>query len=548
MPKPVIFSVDDEPQVLNALERDLRQHFQDNYRLVKAGSGRQAIDAVYRLKERNDQIALFIADQRMPDLTGIEFLTEARKLYPEARKVLLTAYADTEAAISSINTVGLDYYFLKPWHPPEQRLYPVLDDLLSDWLATVGIPYDGIRVVGTSWSSSSHTVKDFLARNRIPYQWMDIEKDSVAAQLIAGDDSNLPVVFLPDGRKLVQPTTRELADCVGLRTQAADKFYDVVIVGGGPAGLGAAVYAATEGLRIAMVEVEATGGQAGSSSRIENYLGFPSGISGTDLAQRAALQAQRFGAEILTTQSAERVRVENSYRIVDLDDGSELSCRALIVATGMTVRKLDAPGADPLVGAGIYYGAAATEAATHRGQPVVVVGGANSAGQGAVFLSRYASKVTIVIRGNSIEAGMSHYLIGQIRDADNIEVLLEAEVAAAHGDRQLEAVTVRQKNEERTIPAGAMFVFIGAAPHSELLQGVVELNSAGFILTGPDLIRDGKRPKTWTPNRDPYPLETSVPGIFAAGDVRNGAVRRVAAAVGEGGVAITLVHQYLATV
>jgi len=546
--KPIILFVDDDPLVLNTLERDLRAHYRDDYRYVKAGGGREALDATRRLKERDEPVALFIVDQRMPEMTGAEFLVEALRLYPQTRRVLLTAYADTEVAIASINTIGLDYYFLKPWHPPEQRLYPVLDDLLSDWLATVGAPFGGIRVLGTQWSSSSHVVKDFLARNRIPYQWLDIEKDSVAAALAGETSGSLPVVLFPDGSKLINPTTRDIAQCVGLRTQATQPHYDVIIIGGGPAGLGACVYAVTEGLPTAMIEAEATGGQAGSSSRIENYLGFPAGISGTDLAQRAAAQAMRFGAEILTTQSAKKVRAEGSSRIIELSDGSELSCRALIIATGMTVRKLDAPGVASLVGAGIYYGAAATEAANHRGQHVVVVGGANSAGQGAVFLARYASTVSILNRADSIVKGMSHYLVEQIRATSNIQVLDESEVVAAHGTQRLEAITIRQREEERTLPAGAMFLFIGALPHSDLVDGVVELNPAGFILTGPDLIREGKKPKGWTLTRDPYLLETSVPGVFAAGDVRQGAMRRVAGAVGEGAVAISLLQQYLATV
>jgi thioredoxin reductase (NADPH) len=551
--KPIILTVDDEPQVLNAVERDLRQHYRGEYRIVKAGSGADAIQALRELKQRNTPVALLLVDQRMPEMTGTQFLSEARKIFPEARKVLLTAYADTEAAISCINIVGLDYYLMKPWDPPEQNLFPVLDDLLSDWWATVPQPYEGIRVAGTLWSAASHGVKDFLARNRIPYQWLDIEKDDAARQMVEEVNQgtyHLPVLFFPDGTVMVEPDFRMLAERVGLRTQALQPFYDLIIVGGGPAGLGAAVYGASEGLRTVMIEKEATGGQAGTSARIENYLGFPKGLSGADLARRATAQALRFGAEILTAQDVVKVRVEDPYRIVQLSDGTELSCHALIIATGVTVNKLQAPGVESLTGAGIYYGAAVTEAAHYANQHVFVVGGANSAGQGAMFFSRYASKVTMLIRGSSIEAGMSQYLVDQIQGTSNIEVLLNAEVAAVSGHDRLESVTVvnNKSGESQTIPAAAMFIFIGAMPHSEIVAGIVERNEAGFILTGQQLARDGQRPKGWMPKRDPFMLETSVPGIFAAGDIRHGAVRRVASAVGEGAIAVSFVHQYLKTV
>ncbi len=553
MPKPIILTVDDEPQVLNAVERDLRRHYGSEYRVIKASSGTEALEAVRQLKRRNSPIALFLADQRMPTMSGTEFLAEARVLYPETRKVLLTAYADTEAAIESINTIGLDHYLMKPWDPPEQTLYPVLDDLLSDWLATVPLPYDGIRVAGTLWSPSCHRVKDFLARNRIPYQWLDIEKDGEAKALVEGlnpEGHRLPAVFFPDGDVLVEPDNLALAEKCGLQTQATQPFYDVIIVGAGPAGLGAAVYGASEGLRTLMIDREATGGQAGTSSRIENYLGFPKGLSGADLAQRATAQARRLGAEILTAREVTGVRVEDPYRFVILSDGTELECRALVIATGVTVRTLDVPGVEALNGAGVYYGAALTEAANYRDQPVFVVGGANSAGQGAMFFSRYASKVTMLVRGSALEKSMSQYLVDQISDTPGIEVLTRTEVVEAIGQDRLEAITIANKETgaTRTLPAGAMFLFIGALPHSELVAGVVERNKAGFIITGPDLIQDGRRPKNWKLKRDPYLLETSVPGIFAAGDIRQGAVRRVASAVGQGANAISLVHQYLKTV
>ncbi|MCH8848027.1 MAG: FAD-dependent oxidoreductase [Chloroflexi bacterium] len=551
MATPVILIVDDEPQVLNAIERDLRSHFRSDYRIVKAASGADALAAVAELKRRNTPVALFLVDQRMPSMSGTEFLAQAIELHPEAKRVLLTAYADTSAAIAAINEVGLDHYLMKPWDPPEDNLYPILDDLLSDWSANVLVPYDGIRIAGTLWSRSSHDAKDFLARNRIPYQWLDIEADEEARKLVeaaVGDDRRLPVAFFPDGTVLIEPDTQALAEKAGLQTQATQPFYDVVIIGAGPAGLGAAVYAVTEGLRTVMIEREATGGQAGTSSRIENYLGFPNGISGADLARRATAQAERFGAEILTAQEVTAVRVEGPYRIVTLGDGTELSCHALIIATGVSVRLLDIPGASDLAGAGVYYGAATTEAVNYRGHDVLVVGGANSAGQGAMFLSRYAKKVTMLVRSPAIEQGMSKYLVDQIASTENIEVVLSAEVTAAHGDGRLASVTYKNVDTGATssIDADAMFVFIGAEPHTDLVAGLVERNEAGFILTGRDVMPGGKRPKGWT--RDPYSLETSVPGIFAVGDVRQGVMRRVASAVGDGAIAISFVHQYLRTV
>ena len=553
MPTPVIMILDDEPQVLNAVERDLRKHFRSEYRIVKSTNGQDALDALTKLKKRNTPVALYLVDQRMPKMSGTEFLDEAAKLYPQARKVLLTAYADTQAAIKSINDIGLDYYLMKPWDPPEENLYPVLDDLLSDWMATVPLPYDGIRVAGTLWSASSHTVKDFLARNQVPYQWLDIELDTEARDLVESvseGQHRLPGVFFPDGTTLLDPSIQDVAEKLGLQTKAEKPFYDLIIVGAGPAGLAAAVYGGSEGLTTVMIEKEATGGQAGTSSRIENYLGFPQGLSGADLARRATTQALRFGVEILRPQEALKVGVDDLYRHIELVDGSKISGRAIVISTGVNVRRLEVPGVDNLTGAGIYYGAALTEAAYYRDQDVYVVGGANSAGQGAMFFSRYARKVTMLVRGSSLEAGMSQYLVDQIGNTANIEVLLRTEVLEVIGDNRLEKITISNldSGKSETLPAAAMFIFIGAVPPTELVSGLVERDRAGFIVTGSDLMVDGKRPKGWKPNRDPYLLETSVPGIFAAGDVRHHSMKRVASAVGEGAVAVALVHQYLKTV
>lgn len=553
MSKPVILTVDDEAAVLNAVERDLRSHYQGKYRIIKAISGAAALDISRQLKARDEMIALFLVDQRMPYMSGTEFLAQVQRLYPDARKVLLTAYTDTLAAIKSINEIGLDYYLMKPWEPPELHLYPVLDDLLDDWWRAAEPPFDGIRVAGTLWSATSHETKEFLALNRIPYQWLDIESDAEAAALVEGvsqGQKSLPVVFFPDGEILFAPDNRQLAQKIGLQVQASQPYYDLIIIGGGPSGLGAAVYGASEGMRTALIEREATGGQAGTSSWIENYLGFPQGLSGAMLAQRATDQALRLGAEILTTQEVVGVRVEDPYRIVQLDDGSELSCRALVIATGVTVRKLDVPGAEPLTGAGIYYGAALTEAAHYRDEHVYVLGGANSAGQGAMFFSKYACQVTMVVRASTLKAGMSQYLVDQIQQTPHIKLLFRTEVLEALGDRKLTGLRLMNKDNGETyeVETPALFIFIGAEAHTEFLGDVIERNRAGFIPTGPDLIRDGKPPRGWPLRRDPYLLETSVPGIFAAGDVRQGAVRRVASAVGEGAIAVNIIQQYLKSV
>jgi thioredoxin reductase (NADPH) len=553
MAKPIIFAIDDDPRVLNAVERDLRNHYRGSYRIFKATSGKAALDTVRQLKIRNSPVALFLVDQRMPEMSGTEFLEQVIRYYPEARKVLLTAYADTEAAITSINRIGLDYYLMKPWDPPDLHLYPILDDLLSDWQANVELPFEGIRVAGTLWSATSYETKDFLSRNQIPYQWLDIDQDSEAMTLVESavpGEARLPILFFPDGSVLVQPDFNTLAMKVGLHTQASQPYYDLVIVGAGPAGLGAAVYASSEGIRTALIERRATGGQAGTSSRIENYLGFPNGLSGADLARRATAQARRLGTEILTAQEVTKIGVDGPYRTVTLQDGSMLSCKAMIIASGVSVKRLNAPGIEALTGAGVYYGAAISEAALHRDQPLFVVGGANSAGQAAMFFSRYSDQVTMVVRSAALETGMSSYLVDQIQANQNIRVVFNSEIVAVHGQKFVEAVEIQDRNsvEICRYPAAAIFIFIGAVPHTQPVAEIVRCNRAGFILTGPDLLINGQRPPGWPLKRDPYLLETSVPGIFAAGDVRHGAVRRVASAVGAGAIAVSFVHQYLKTV
>ena len=552
MAKPIILTIDDEPQVRDAVERDLARHYRRNYRIIKVSSGAEGLDTLHRLKQRNDTVALFLVDQRMPEMSGTEFLAEARDIYPEARKVLLTAYADTEAAISAINAVGLDHYLMKPWTPAEENLYPILDDLVSDWEATATLPYEGIRVAGTLWSASSHAIKDFLARSQIPYQFLDIERDAEAKSLVeqANDSTHqLPVVFFPDGSFLIEPSLTEVAEKVGLRTRAAEPFYDLIVVGAGPTGLAAAVYGASEGVHTLLIDKETPGGQAGTSSRIENYLGFPKGLSGADLARRATAQASRLGAEILSAQEVVSVGLRDPYRLVTLANGSELACRAVVIASGVSVRELDAPGIAAVTGAGVYYGAALTEAASYKGEHVYVVGGANSAGQGAIFLSQYAAQVSMLVR-SSLAKSMSSYLIEQIEGRDNIDVQLGTEVTEVHGKDRLEAITIcnRDSGDTRQEPTPAMFVFIGASPHTKMLGDLVLLSAAGFVLTGPDLYTYGRRPKTWKLKRDPYLMETSVPGIFAAGDVRHGVIRRVASAVGQGSTTISFVHEYLKTV
>jgi len=548
MAKPVIFCVDDDPEVLGAIERDLRHRYGNDYRILKARSGREALDAVRQLKQRGTPVALFLVDERMPGMSGTELLREVIKLYPDSRRVLLTAYSDTQAAISGINEVGLDYYLLKPWTPPGERLYPVVDDLLSDWTAHVRLPYEGIRVAGDRSSPRSYALKDFLSSNQIPYQWIDVDRDPSIRELIGsfGDGSALPVVLFPDGSHLAAPTNRELAEKIGMQTRARLPFYDLAIVGAGPAGLAAALYGSSEGLRTILLEQNAPGGQAGTSSLIENYLGFPAGVSGEDLARRAAAQARRFGAEMLIEEVVS-LRREDPYRFLRLADGSELSCKAVVLTTGVAWQKLDVPGIQSLLGVGVYYGAAKTEAATYRGQDVCVVGAGNSAGQGALFFARTARRVTLLVRGESLGKSMSRYLIDRIAATPNIEVLLNVDVKAVRGNGHLAQVVIRDvgSGAERELDEAAMFIFIGARPRTEMVSGWVELDDKGFVLTGPDLARADHGRGGWTLDRSPFLFETSVPGVFAAGDVRAGSSKRVAAAVGEGSGCVLMVHRYL---
>ena len=552
MAKPVIITVDDDGLVLDAVRSDLRSSYGEDYQVVAASSGAEALDALNQIKGRGGTVALFLVDQRMPEMTGTEFIAHAKEMFPEAKRALLTAYADTEAAIEAINVVDLDHYIMKPWDPPEQHLYPVLDALLSDGRANVPAPFDGIRVAGTTWSPHTHEAKDFLARNQVPYRFLDIERDEDAAAMVAsatGDAGTIPIVFFPDGTVLVDPDRRSLAEQAGLRTEAQSRFYDLIIIGGGPAGLAGAVYGASEGLRTVMIEQQAPGGQAGTSSRIENYLGFPAGISGGDLARRAVTQADRLGAEILSG-AVTGLRVRDSVKIVSLEDGSELSSHAVLIATGMTVRRLSVPGYERFEGAGVYYGAAITEAANYEGGEVYVVGGANSAGQGAMMFARYAAKVTMIVRGDTLEAKMSQYLVDQIRSQPNIEVLLGAEVVEVIGEQRVERIRLKDRTsgEVHERDAAGIFIFVGAVPHSAFLDGVVKRSERGFIYTGPDIYLDGDKPSTWTVDRAPFLLETSVPGVFAAGDVRHGVIRRVASAVGQGSIAVSMIHRYLETV
>ncbi len=556
MPKPILLSVDDDSDVLRTIERDLRSKYGAQYRVIGSDSPSGALDLLKQLKVRNDNVALMLADQRMPGMDGVEFLQEGMRLFPGAKRALLTAYADTTAAISAINQANINYFFLKPWDPPTEHLYPQLDDLLDDWQASYHPTFEGIRVLGTRWSPRSYELRDFLARNRVPYQWIDVEgsaNDPETKRLVEAlgpEVSSLPVVLFPDGTKLLESLPADVAAKVGLRTRAQTDFYDLAIVGGGPAGLAAAVYGASEGLHTVIIEKEAPGGQAGMSSRIENYLGFPMGLSGGDLARRAVVQAQRFGVEILSPQEAVEVRIEGSYRFLKLADGSEISCHALMIASGVQWRRLAAEGIDRLQGAGIYYGGGATEALACKGETVYVVGGANSAGQAAMNFAKYAERVIILVRGDSLASTMSQYLIDQIKATPNIQIWAHASVSEAHGDTHLEEISVLCSDTDKfeRVPANSMFIFIGALPRTDWLATTIERDERGFVLTGPDLIRDGERPKGWALERDPFLLETNVPGIFAVGDVRHGSVKRVASGVGEGSVAVQFIHQYLSKV
>jgi thioredoxin reductase (NADPH) len=555
MSRPAILAVDDEPEVLRAVERDLRRKYGQEYRILRADSGPSALEALKQLKARDDDAALFLSDQRMPGMQGTEFLTEAAKIFPRAKRVLLTAYSDTSAAIDAINSARTDFYLLKPWSPPEENLYPILDDLLEDWMQDYRPPFRGIRLLGNRWSPEAHELRDFMGRNRIPFQWLDLDNrdnDRETGDILQrlGPDNKFPVIVLEDGSHLCRPTITELAGKLGLRTTSEKPFYDMIIVGGGPAGLAAAVYAASEGLDTVLIEREAPGGQAGMSSRIENYLGFPLGIGGGDLAQRAVAQARKFHVEMLTPQEVKCLAADGPYRSVTLSDGSSINAFTVLIATGLSWRTLEVPGVDRLHGAGVYYGAAMTEAESCRDQDIFVVGGANSAGQGAVYFARHARKVYMIVRADSLGRSMSQYLVDQIAKIPNIEVWTEAEIVEAHGDGHLEAVSVlrRAQNETVKMPAGGLFIFIGASPRTDWLRGVVPMDERGFVLTGPALAPDNARPKGWPLDRDPYIYETAIPGVFAAGDVRHNSVKRVASGVGEGSVVVQMVHQYLAKV
>jgi thioredoxin reductase (NADPH) len=547
--KPVLLTVDDDPGVSRAVARDLRRRYGEHYRVVRADSALDALDALKEIKRRGEPVAAILADYRMPQLNGIEFLEQAMDLFPRARRALLTAYADTDAAIQAINVVDVDHYLLKPWDPPEEKLYPVVDALVETWRAIGEVSVEQTKVVGHRWSAPSYQARDFLARNAVPYRWYSVEDPEGLRMLDAAGmtERDIPVVITPDGQSLRHPSDAEIATAVGLSTQPAAEFYDLIVVGAGPAGLGAAVYGASEGLRTVLVERQASGGQAGQSSRIENYLGFPDGVSGAQLTDRARRQAQKFGAEALSVREVVGLEARGSARVVRFGDRSEIAAHAVVLATGVAYRALEAPGVAELTGRGVYYGSAMTEAAACAGQDVYVVGGANSAGQAAVFFSRHARHVTLLVRGDSLERSMSHYLIQQLASLANVSVRTCTEIAAAHGEQHLEAVSLRhtRSGEIDRVISSHLFVFIGAAPRTDWLDGVVARDTRGFIRSGPDLLVDGRRPAGWSLERDPYYLECSLPGVFVAGDVRAESVKRVASAVGEGAMAVTLVHRYL---
>ena len=550
MAKPIILTVDDDTEVLQAISRDVRRGFGDRFRVIRADSGNRALDLLRQVRLANDAVALMLVDQRMPEMTGVELLREARSLFPNAKRALLTAYADTDAAIRAINDVRLDYYLVKPWDPPEQRLYPVLDDLLDDWLADYHPNFDGIRVLGHRWSAESHVARDFLARNQVPYRWLDIATDREAQELLDlanADPERCPILVFPDGSILVQPTTEQIAEKAGLRGTAEVPLYDVAIIGAGPAGLGAAVYAASEGLETVLVEREAAGGQAGMSSRIENYLGFPNGLSGGELSRRAMTQARRFGAEFLLTHEVVSLDPREGVISISMSDGSDIRAHSVILASGVSYRRLGVPGADTLTGRGIYYGAAMSEASSVKGEDIHIVGGANSAGQAALFFASHARSVTMLVRGQGLSDSMSHYLAERIEATPNIHLRFNTTVEEAIGKDHLERIVVRDRASDAvmTIPACALFVFIGASPRTDWLDGRVARDERGFILTGPDVM-EGPRSHGWPLERDPFLLETSVPGVFAAGDVRHGSGKRVATAVGEGAMAVMSIWQYRA--
>jgi thioredoxin reductase (NADPH) len=549
--KPALLTIDDDEAVSHAITRTLRHRYAQRFRVLRAESGATALETLRELKLSGEETALLLADHRMPGMTGVELLEQSIELFPDAKRVLLTAYADIEVAIRAINAVGLDYYLLKPWDPPEEKLYPALDDLLEDWFAQYEPPFEGVRLIGHRWSARSHEVKDLLAGNHVPFLWLDVESDPRAREVLLASSATatgdrLPVVVTATGAVLQDPTNAELAAEIGLATRAERAFYDLTIVGAGPAGLAAAVYGASEGLRTVLVERQAPGGQAGQSSRIENYLGFPAGVSGSELARRAITQARRLGAEMITVQEACALEASGSARVVRLSSGIELSSRAVLIATGVSYRRLEIPGLEELVGRGVFYGASVTEAQHVRDQDVYIVGGANSAGQAAVYFSRFARTVTLIVRADSLAKSMSRYLIDQIMALPNISVSLQSEVVAAEGDTHLGTITVadRSTGSEEVVPASFLFVMIGAYPHSDWIGEAIARDTQGFILSGADLMRNGVHPK-WPARREPYLLETSLPGVFVAGDARRSSIKRVASAVGEGAIAVRLVHQYL---
>ncbi len=552
MKLPFIIIVDDDEHVLRAIQRDVRNEYRETYRISATDSALEAIELVKELKQKNETVALFISDQRMPEMEGVVFLEKVKEFFPEAKSVLLTAYSDIEVAIKAINDIKLDYYLLKPWNPPEEKLYPVLNDMLYDWSQNVRMPYDGIRLLGSKLSAHSYSVKEFLSRNLIPYQWIDVDTDEDMKDLaisISGDITKLPVVLFPDGTNLVMPSNTKIAEKAGLQRSAKLPFYDLIIVGAGPAGLAAAVYGSSEGLKTLLVEQNAPGGQAGTSSRIENYLGFPSGITGADLAGRAAAQAKRFGSEILNEEIVS-LRIEEPYKILKFCSGTEVSSYAVVFTSGVSVRMLDTPGIEKFIGTGVYYGAAMTEAATYKDQDVCILGGANSAGQGALFFSRYAKSVTMIVRANSLGKAMSSYLVERINTTENIKVLTETELCSVQGSNKLEKLTLKSISDGKVynMDTAAVFIFIGSAPRTEMLDGIIKTDDKGYILTGPDLPRVNNKIDGWPLERDPFILETNIPGVFAAGDVRSGSGKRVAAAVGEGSASVGMVHKYLETV
>ncbi|MFC5412356.1 FAD-dependent oxidoreductase [Larkinella bovis] len=551
MKLPIILAIDDDQPVLQAIQRDLRQHYRKNYKILATTSAREALETLTELKKKNEDVALFLSDQRMPEMLGVDFLIRARKIYPNAKTVLLTAYSDIEAAIRAINDVQVDYYLNKPWDPPTEKLYPVLDELLNDWQSNYQPPFEGLTLLGYQFSPQTHELKDFLAGNLFPYQWLDFEANPEAqklAELHAINPRDLPVVLTEDGTVLKQPSMQDVGKQLGLKPTATQSLYDLAIIGAGPAGLAAAVYAGSEGLRTVLIDKRAPGGQAGTSSRIENYLGFPNGLSGAELTRRAITQATRFGVEFLAPQEVISIKPKGQYKHVEFSDGSEVVARSILLSTGVSYHQLDCPGLDRLAGAGVYYGAATTEAYAFKGKPVYVVGGGNSAGQGAMYLSRTASEVYIIIRRPDLTATMSQYLIDQIENTPNIHVLPCTAVAEGLGESHLECLMIEDMNsgERRKVPASALFIFIGTKPYTDWIEVNIIRDTKGFIETGRDLAKYGDYKNFWKLNRDPYLLETCSAGIFAAGDVRAGAMNRVASAVGEGAMAVSFVHKYLA--